>query len=47
MNMMIMAGRERTVNEWEALLGEEGFRIVHIWGIDNPGNSVIEARLIG
>lgn len=46
MNMMIMAGRERTVDEWEALLGKEGFRIVHIWGVDNPGNSVIEARLI-
>ena len=25
MNMMIMADKERTVNEWEALLGEERF----------------------
>ncbi|KAH6708912.1 O-methyltransferase-domain-containing protein, partial [Leptodontidium sp. MPI-SDFR-AT-0119] len=45
MNMMIMAGRERTVTDWEALLGKEGFRIVHIWGVENCGNSVIEARL--
>ncbi|KAJ9303273.1 hypothetical protein DTO271G3_647 [Paecilomyces variotii] len=44
-NMMVMAGRERTVTEWEVLLGEEGFQITHIWGADNPGNSVIEARL--
>ena len=46
-NIMMMAGKERTANEWETLLSAEGFRIEQIWGIDNPGNSMIEARLTG
>lgn len=45
-NMMIMAGRERTVADWEKLLQEEGFKVVKIWGENNPGNSVIEARSV-
>lgn len=45
-NMMIMAGKERTVAQWEELLGAERFRIAQIWGINNLGNSIIEARLI-
>ncbi|KAI0390311.1 O-methyltransferase-domain-containing protein [Xylariaceae sp. FL0594] len=44
-NIVSMAGRERSVDEWKALLETEGFRIIHIWGVDNPGNSIIEARL--
>lgn len=44
-NMMVMAGRERTVDEWEELLLSEGFKIARIWGSENLGNSIIEARL--
>ncbi|KAL4890600.1 O-methyltransferase-domain-containing protein [Aspergillus ambiguus] len=45
-NMIFLAGKERSVKQWERLLRGGGFRIERIVGLENPGTSIIEAVLI-
>lgn len=44
-NMMLVAGRERSLKEWRALLEGSGFRIERIVGQESPARSVIEVDL--
>ncbi|KAL3479923.1 O-methyltransferase-domain-containing protein [Aspergillus californicus] len=44
-NMFFMAGKERSVKQWHALMEGTGFRIERIVGLDNSVRSVIEAVL--
>lgn len=46
-NMLQAAGKERSRRQFRELLESEGFRIVKVWGEDNPGNSIVEAVLEG
>ena len=44
--MCCFAGRERTVKEWDKLLGDAGFKITSINGCEPGTESLIEAELI-
>ncbi|KAJ5633127.1 hypothetical protein N7490_009466 [Penicillium lividum] len=44
-NMSFVAGKERNVKQWHALLEGTGFRIQRIVGPDNPVSSIIEVVL--
>ena len=44
-NMMQVAGKERSEKQRHTLLEQAGYRIVHIHGLQNQGNSIIEAVL--
>ena len=45
-NMMsIVAGIERTEEQWHQLLGSVGLRIVRIWTEEPDSESIIEAML--
>ncbi|CDM27894.1 hypothetical protein DTO013E5_9043 [Penicillium roqueforti] len=46
-NMFFMAGKERSVKQWHALMEGTGFRIERIIGLDNPVRSIIEVVLDG
>jgi len=46
-NMLQAAGKERSKRQFRELLESEGFRIVKVWGEDNPGNSIVEAVMDG
>ncbi|KAF9244803.1 hypothetical protein LCP9604111_7195 [Penicillium roqueforti] len=46
-NMFFMAGKERNVKQWHALMEGTGFRIERIIGLDNPVRSIIEVVLDG
>ena len=44
-NMFFMAGKERSVKQWHALMEGTEFRIERIVGLDNPVRSIIEVVL--
>lgn len=45
-NMMsIVAGMERTEEQWHRLLGEVGLKIVKVWTEEPDSESIIEAML--
>lgn len=45
--MGLHAGMERSETQWRRLLGEEGLRIVGVWGVNGGGGeAVIEAVLV-
>lgn len=44
-NMLIIAGKERSVNQWKDLLRSEGFEIEKFHGLHERMYAVIEARL--
>jgi hypothetical protein len=44
-NMLLIAGKERNLGQWHRLLGQGGFRILKIHGINNANSSIIEAVL--
>lgn len=44
-NMLQYSGMERSYRQWDRLLKQAGFRIVHVHGLDNIANSIIEAKL--
>ncbi|KAJ5771935.1 hypothetical protein N7520_002464 [Penicillium odoratum] len=46
-NMSFVAGKERSVKQWHALLEGTGFRIQRIFGADNPVRSIIEVVIDG
>lgn len=43
--MALVAGRERSEEDWRALLGEVGMRVVRIWGVEGAAHSVIEVEV--
>ena len=47
MNMLTLAGKERSVSEWTELLNGSGFRIIDIHGLDQSTYSIIEAVVDG
>ena len=42
-NMLLIAGKERSISQWNSLLGQEGFKIVKVHGLGNMNSSIIEA----
>lgn len=44
--MCCFAGGERTVRDWETLLGDAGFKITSIKGCEPGTESLIEAELV-
>lgn len=44
-HMLLIAGKERNIEQWHRLLGQGGFRILKIHGINNANSSIIEAVL--
>jgi len=46
MNMLTIGGKERSRGQWERLLGEAGFKILEIYGLENPVSSIIECVLV-
>jgi hypothetical protein len=44
-NMFFMAGKERSLKQWHALLKGTGFRIENIFGLEEPVRSIIEVVL--
>lgn len=44
-NMLLIAGKERNLGQWHRLLGQGGFKILKIHGINNENSSIIEAVL--
>lgn len=44
-SLFFMAGKERIVKQWHALMEGTGFRIEIIIGLDNPVRSIIEVVL--
>jgi len=46
-NMIAISGKERSIAQWETLLGSEGFEIEKIYGLDNPARMacIIDVRL--
>lgn len=45
LNMMQIAGKERSLKQWTRLLDEAGYCISQIHGLQNQGNSIIEVVL--
>ena len=45
--MALGAVKERTEQQWRALLEQAGFRVVQIWTYDQGTESLIEAELAG
>jgi hypothetical protein len=45
MMLTLLASRERTLDNWESLLGRAGLRISHIWTVANGVESLIECEL--
>lgn len=43
MNMMVIGGKERSLKQWEQLLGSEGYAIVKVWGSDSAHAQILEA----
>ena len=43
--MMYASGIERTIRQWENLLGTCGLTIVKVWGADSGHEQVIECQL--
>lgn len=45
MMLTLLASRERTLDNWDSLLGRAGLRISHIWTVANGVESLIECEL--
>jgi hypothetical protein len=45
MNMLCIGGKERSLAQWQGLLGRGGFKIIKIWGSEQGFNQIIEAAL--
>jgi hypothetical protein len=45
MMLTLLPSRERTLDNWESLLGRAGLRISHIWTVANGVESLIECEL--
>jgi hypothetical protein len=41
-NMLLIAGKERSISQWNSLLGQEGFKILKVHGLGNVNSSIIE-----
>lgn len=41
-NMLLIGGKERSLKQWEELLGPEGFRIVQVHGGDAAPMCILE-----
>jgi len=44
-NMLLIAGKERSLAQWHHLLGQGGFKILKVHGMENVNSSIIEAVL--
>ncbi len=44
-NIMLLAGKERSLGQWHDLLGKTGFKIVNVYGMEVANSSIIEAVL--
>jgi hypothetical protein len=45
MTMLVISGKERSLAHWHALLGQAGFKILQVYGMDHENASIIEAVL--
>jgi hypothetical protein len=45
MTMLVIGGKERTLSQWRSLLGQAGFKILQVYGMDHANASIIEAVL--
>lgn len=43
MNMMVIGGKERSLKQWEQLLGSEGYSVLKVWGNDHAQAQILEA----
>ncbi|EKD16415.1 o-methyltransferase [Drepanopeziza brunnea f. sp. 'multigermtubi' MB_m1] len=44
-NMLVIAGKERSKSQWNKLLGEAGYEIMGFYGSESANSGIIEARL--
>jgi hypothetical protein len=44
-NMLCIGGKERSLKQWESLLGRGGFRILKVWGTEGAFSQIVEAVL--
>jgi hypothetical protein len=42
-NMLLIGGKERSLEQWEELMGPEGFRIVKVYGNEAAPMRILEA----
>ena len=45
MTMLVIGGEERSLSQWRSLLGQAGFKILQVYGMDHANASIIEAAL--
>ena len=45
MTMLVISGKERSLTQWHGLLGQAGFKILRVCGMDHANASIIEAVL--